>query len=78
MNLWIARKYFFSFNKGSAINIISLITVLGLMFSTMAMIFAILFFDGLLLIRYFMVYRASLHNWSFDIPFGYVHQYTLR
>ena len=46
MNLWIARKYFFSFNKGSAINIISLITVLGLMFSTIAMIFVLSIFNG--------------------------------
>jgi len=46
MNLWVARKYFFSFNKGSAINIISLITVLGLMFSTIAMIFVLSIFNG--------------------------------
>jgi len=46
MNLWIARKYFFSFNKGSAINIISLITVLGIMFSTIAMIFVLSIFNG--------------------------------
>ena len=46
MNFWIARKYFFSFNKGSAINFISIITVLGIMFSTMAMIFVLSIFNG--------------------------------
>jgi len=46
MNLWVARKYFFSSNKGSAINIISIITVLGIMFSTIAMIFVLSIFNG--------------------------------
>ncbi len=46
MNLWIAQKYFFSLNKSSAINIISLITVLGIMFSTVAMIFVLSIFNG--------------------------------
>ena len=46
MSLWVARKYFFSFNKGSTINIISIITVLGIMFSTMAMIFVLSIFNG--------------------------------
>ena len=46
MNLWVARKYFFSLNKGSAINVISLITMLGIMFSTIAMIFVLSIFNG--------------------------------
>ena len=46
MNFWIARKYFFSFNKGSAINIISIITVLGIIFSVTAMIFVLSIFNG--------------------------------
>ncbi len=46
MSLWIAVKYFFSFNKGSAINIISLITVLGIMFSTIAMVLVLSIFNG--------------------------------
>ena len=46
MNFWIAKKYFFSLKKGSTINIISLITVIGITFSTASMIFVLSIFNG--------------------------------
>ena len=46
MNFWIAKKYFFSLKKGSTINIISIITVIGITFSTASMIFVLSIFNG--------------------------------
>jgi len=46
MNFWVASKYFFSSNKGSAINLISIITIIGITFSTVSMIFVLSVFNG--------------------------------
>lgn len=71
MNFWIARKYFFSFNNGSAINIISIITVLGIMFSTMAMIFVLSIFNGFegLVTNLYQGHTPNLKIESNKLPF---------
>ena len=46
MNFWIASKYFFSLNNGSVINLISIITIIGITFSIISMIFVLSVFNG--------------------------------